>query len=123
VSDHAATNTGLVLGDGVYDVLRQFVEKVLPGFGALYFALAPLWEWPNADKVVATCAALAVFVGILLTLARKGYVPEGSGGDGDVVLQTDEEGTNQYLLQLNAPMDELVSGKSVISFKVQAPSA
>lgn len=123
MSDHAATNTGLVLGDKVYDFIRQFVELVFPAFGALYFTLAPLWSWSDADKVVATCAALSVFGGVLLKLARKGYVPEGAGGDGDVVLQTDEEGTNQYLLQLNAPMDELVSGKSVISFKVQAPSA
>ena len=43
MADHEAevTNSGLVLSNGVYDILRQFVEKLLPGFGALYFALAP----------------------------------------------------------------------------------
>ena len=46
--------------------------------------------WPNADKVVVgTCAALAVFIGLALSLARRGRtvdpaVPPG-GYDGAVV--------------------------------------
>lgn len=71
----SAQNTGLMLSDATYDVLRQFVEKVFPGLGVLYAALAALWHWGYVYEVGGTFAALSVFGGLLLTLARKGYVP------------------------------------------------
>ena len=83
MAEHAATNSGLVLSNGMYDVLRQLVEKVFPGLGVLYAALAALWHWSYSFEVGGTFAALTVFGGILLSLARKGYsvdpeVPPGS---------------------------------------------
>lgn len=69
------TNSGLVLSDRTYDVLRGVVEKVFPGLGAFYALVAGFWGWGHIVEVVGTLAGLATFCGILLTLARVGYVP------------------------------------------------
>lgn len=123
MADHAATNSGLVLSNRFYDILRFFVEKGFPGFGVAYATVAALWHWGYTFEVGGTFAALSVLGSVFLTMARKGYTPEGSGTDGEVVPNLDPDAEHKYLLQLNAPMDELVSGKSVISFKVLDPSA
>lgn len=79
MADHVAViegkNSGLQLSDNSYNNLRALVEKVFPGLGVLYTALAVLWGWGHVNEVVGTFAALTVFGGILLSLARKGYAP------------------------------------------------
>lgn len=79
MGDHVAViegrNSGLVLSSRFYDILRAFVEKIFPGLAALYAALAVIWGWDYVVQVSGTFSALAVFGGILLTFARKGYVP------------------------------------------------
>lgn len=126
MADHAA-NTGLVLSDGAYDVLRQVVEKVFPGLGVLYTALATLWGWPHVTEVVGTLAALAIFGGILLSLARHGYVPNTgapSGGyDGQVVSDVNESGETVLRLQLDTSAAEDILNKKQIVFKGFDPSA
>jgi len=86
----AATNSGKVqLSDEQYDVLRRFVELVIPGLGALYAAVALLWGWGYIAEVAGTATAVTVFGGVVLKFARQGYeppkeIPEG-GYDGKVV--------------------------------------
>lgn len=90
MADHTATNSGFVqLSDAQYDVLRRFVELVVPGLGAFYAAVALLWGWGHIAEVTGTATALTVFGGVLLKFARQGYeppteIPEG-GYDGQVV--------------------------------------
>jgi hypothetical protein len=91
MAEHEAvvSNSGLVLSDGVYDFLRQLVEKVFPGLGVLYAALAQIWHWGYEFEVGGTFAALTVFGGLLLTLSRRGRIVDPSvppgGYDGAVV--------------------------------------
>jgi hypothetical protein len=96
MAEHAAaTNSGLVLNDAQYDVLRRFVELIFPGLGALYAALAILWGWDYSVQVVGSATALTVFGGVVLKFARQGYVPASptiealnGGFDGAVVEDT-----------------------------------
>jgi len=56
----------------IYDLLRD-LQIILPGIGALYAALAAAWKWDYSEPVVATCAALAVFLGLILKVKSKRY--------------------------------------------------
>lgn len=90
MSDHAAVNSGFVqLKDSSYDILRFLVEKLFPAASALYAAFAVVWGWGYIAQVSGSFAALAVFGGVLLTFARKGYEPltdvPRTGYDGQVV--------------------------------------
>ncbi|QFG09139.1 hypothetical protein PBI_SPORTO_31 [Arthrobacter phage Sporto] len=68
-------NSGLVLSDRFYDVLRFFVEKGFPGLGVFYATVAAIWGWGYIAQVGGTFAALSILGAVFLTLARKGYVP------------------------------------------------
>lgn len=127
MADHAATNSGLVLSDTAYDKLRMVVEKVFPGVGVLYTALATLWGWGYVTEVVGSLAALAVFGGILLSLARKGYAPTTDappgGYDGQVVSDVNEAGDTVLRLQLDASSAESILTKKQVVFKGYDPTA
>lgn len=106
MADHkAVTNSGVVLSDNTYDVLRQVVEKVFPGLGLLYAAFATYWGWGYELEVGGSIAALGVFGGILLSLSRRGRVvnhdvPPG-GYDGQVVEDVNDEGVPILRVELN----------------------
>jgi hypothetical protein len=100
-------NTGLVLSDGMYNVLRALTEKVFPGLGALYATIAAIWGWDYAVQVGGTFAALSVFGGILLTLARRGYVPS-------VVTDGSFDG---------AVVEDIVDGESVVRVELNKQGA
>lgn len=89
MAEYEDTSTGLSISNSIYDILRQFVEKVFPGLGVFYAALAAIWGWGYEVEVGGTFAALTVFGGILLSLARRGYTVDPSkppgGFDGSVV--------------------------------------
>lgn len=126
MADHAAVTKGISLSNKAYDTLRKLVEFGLPALGTFYFTLNQIWGpalFANPEKVTGTLAAIAVVGSLVLRLSRVAYANSDAAHDGEVVENDDPEAEHKYLLQLNAPMDELVAGKSVISFKVQAPSA
>jgi hypothetical protein len=131
MADHAAeaTNSGLVLSDGAYNALRQIVEKVFPGLGVLYTALATLWGWSHVTEVVGTLAALAIFGGVLLSLARRGYSPASTsdtppgGYDGKVVSDVNEAGDTVLRLQLDSSSAESILTKRQVVFKGYDPTA
>lgn len=62
-----------LLSNKVYDLLKTLVTIILPGAGTLYFTLAGIWGWPNAEAVVGSIAAVTVFLGLVLGLSTKTY--------------------------------------------------
>lgn len=117
----AVTNSGLILSDEVYDMLRQVVEKVLPGIGLLYAAFAAYWGWGYAFEVSGSIAALAVFGGLLLSLSRKGRTvnpdaPPG-GYDGQVVEDVNAEGLPILRVELDPAATEDIMNKQQIVIK------
>jgi len=57
----------------LFDLLRTLCEIVIPAIGALYFAVAKIWQLPYGTEITGTCAALATFLGALIGVKRAGY--------------------------------------------------
>ena len=94
-----------LLSNQSYDLLKKFVTLVLPAFGALYFGLAQIWNWPNAESVVGTCALLATFFGVLLNVAGRSYEKSDVSVDGVITVTEDEDGVRQAGLMLKNYVD------------------
>lgn len=75
----------LVFSNGTYEALRAVVEVILPGSATLYLALATIWGLPGGEKVAGTIAAVTVFLGLIVRLARRSFnkavVPDVSAPD------------------------------------------
>ena len=63
----------MTMSNKVYDVLKYIAQIVLPALGALYFALAKIWNFPYGTEVVGTIAAVDTFLGALLKLSSDQY--------------------------------------------------
>lgn len=107
----------LVLNSFVYEWLRASVEVLLPGAATLYLALATIWHLPGGEKVSATLAAVAVFLGLIVRLARRSYNKSDAKYDGVMNVEQTDETTKTMSLELNAHPDAL-ENKSQILFKV-----
>lgn len=128
MAEHSATNSGVVqLSDAWYDLIRQLVEKVLPGLGVLYVALSTIWHWGYEVEVGGSISALAIFGGLLLSLSRKGYEPDTEtppgGYDGAVVEDINDAGEPVLKLQLDPSAAEDLLNKKKLVFKGYDPSA
>jgi len=121
MADHAA-KTGINLDNGVYDVIRILVEKVLPALGVFYYTIAHIWKLPHADEVAATFAAIAVLLGVVLTLSRRVYNDVGKY-DGAVVEGINEAGQPVLKLELDPSSAEDLLNKKQLVFKGFDPTA
>ena len=64
------------MSNKVYDVLKYIAQIVLPALGALYFALAKIWNFPYGTEIVGTISAVDVFLGALLKISTDQYNKE-----------------------------------------------
>jgi len=110
-------NSTALLSNRTYDLLKKIVQLVLPAFGALYLSLAETWDLPAADKVVATSAAVAVFLGVILHISAKTFVPESDRFDGEVVVNDNGDGGYVFTLELDGDPNDIPEQES-IRFKV-----
>lgn len=60
------------MGKKLFDFLR-IVQIVIPALGTLYAALAAAWGWDYSEPIVATCAALTAFIGVLLKIQSDAF--------------------------------------------------
>lgn len=128
MAEHAATNSGLVqLNDAQYDLARFFVEKVLPAAGVFYALLAGNWGWPNVIPVVGSLAGATVFLGVILSFARKGYSPNPEtplgGFDGEIVAGDPQDGGPVLTFKLDPTKVDEILNKKVVTFKGFDPNA
>lgn len=56
-----------------YDILKWIALILLPGLGALYFALAGIWGLPYGEQIVGTITAVDTFLGVLLGISTASY--------------------------------------------------
>lgn len=111
-----------LLNNTTYDFFKRAVELGLPGVGALYFALASLWDLPYGEEIVGTCAAIAVFLGVILTVSRSSYKKTSVDKDGVIVVDHTDPMKDNYTFEMNIPFDEL-DEKDVVTLKVNNPSS
>lgn len=115
--DEVVPSQGFIIGDKLYARGKWIVMILLPAFSTLYIALGALWGLPYVNQIVGTSTALAAFFGVLLGVSSKTYNNSEARFDGDMVLETDEDGKKLYSMNLNADVKHL-DDKKAVTFKV-----
>lgn len=59
--------------NATYDFLKYVAQIVLPAAGTLYGALAGIWGLPYGEQIVATIAAVDLFLGAVLKISTDNY--------------------------------------------------
>lgn len=101
-----------MLNDIWYSRLKWGVAIVLPALSSLYFGLANIYGWSNAEQVVGTLALLTTFLGTLLGVSTRNY-NKTSVADGQIQVNTAEDGTPSLALQLEKTPEELAALRKV----------
>lgn len=65
----------------IYDILKYVCQIALPAIGTLYFALAQTWNFPYAEQIVGTIAAITTFLGVLLGISSYTYRKDENNAD------------------------------------------
>lgn len=97
------------LTNKAYDVLKWIALILLPALGALYFALAKIWQLPYSEEIVGTITAIDAFLGALLGISTKNYQGEGSL----LVNETDPE-EETLSIALNEDLKDILSRDSIV---------
>ena len=82
------STTKPLISDATYDKLKFVAQVLLPGVGALYFALGQIWGLPKGEEVVGTIAAIDAFLGLFLVKAASAYSESDEWYDGFVEADT-----------------------------------
>lgn len=61
------------MNDKLYDILKWIALIALDAIGLFYNTLCGIWGWPYGDEVLATCAALSLFIGALIGVSSAKY--------------------------------------------------
>ena len=59
----------MMMSNKVYDVLKWVALIALDAVGLFYKTIATIWGLPMGDEIMATCAAMSVFIGALIGLS------------------------------------------------------
>jgi len=102
------------INNKTYDAINSTVKIVLPAIGTLYFTVASVWGLPYGEQVVGSLAGVATFLGVLITVAKRGW---NNSMDGSIVVNQSDPEKDVYSIELNEPIEELTTNKSV-SLKV-----
>jgi len=109
-----------MLNSKVYNVLKVIATTVLPGLGALYFALAEIWTLPKAPEVVGTIAAINVFLGLLVNVSSVQYNRSDKKYGGVINAIDREDGTKVFTLEVDeVGLYDLETRESVL-FKIRS---
>ncbi len=73
----------MIMSSKTYEIVKWFVQIVLPACGALYSALAALWGFPYVEQIVGTISAVTVFLGALMKISSTNYYKDLGSEDTD----------------------------------------
>lgn len=111
---------GSFLSGELYDILKFLAQILLPAIGTLYFALAGIWNFPDAEKVIGSITAVDTFLGVLLGLSSYAYNNSGAKYDGSIVVSEDvERGKKVFTLELSSDPLE-IEAKDEVTFKIES---
>jgi hypothetical protein len=106
-----------VFSKNAYGLLKKFVQVWLPALGSLYFGLAQIYGFSNAEQVLGTMALITTFLGVTLGISSNRYNNSDAPYDGQIVVMNNEGGPKLFSLELGKNPDELEAMDS-IRFKV-----
>jgi hypothetical protein len=109
----------MIKDNKLYDRLKFLAQVLLPALGTLYFALAGIWGFPAAEKVVGTIVAVDTFLGVLLHISTTAYNASDARYDGNLVITEPAPGKRNFSLELYDDPEYHLEGKDQILFKVQ----
>lgn len=109
-------STKPLLSNRMYDILKQAASFGFPACIALYWALAQVWHFPNAEQVMGTLAAINVFIGGLIGRSSASYKSSGAKYAG-VINISDGDSKITASMDLNGPAEELLQ-QSEATFKI-----
>lgn len=110
----------MILPEKAYDFIKWVIQVVIPAFGALYFGVAQILDWHNAEDVVAILALICTFINVVLGISTRQYFKSGEVFDGVVVMAPGEDGALEAHAGLASP-PEKIAGKSHIVLRVAPP--
>lgn len=109
---------GHFLGNKVYDFLKFLALILLPALGTLYFALAAIWNLPEAEEVVGTVTAVDAFLGVLVRFAASSYDKSDTKYGGVINVDETDDKKNFSLVVHGDP--EAIDQHKEVLFKVNS---
>lgn len=112
------------LTNRAYNVIKYTITIFLPAVGALYFALAQVWDFNRTPGVNGTINALITFGGLLIGYSTRQYKKTNADvidkdPDGDLVVTQDPSDGTKYLgLVVNAESVEEMTAKDKVTLNV-----
>ena len=64
------------LPDKIYDILKWLSLVFFDAVGVLYKSIAAIWGFLYGDEVLATCAAISLFIGTMIGISSAQYYKE-----------------------------------------------
>jgi hypothetical protein len=112
-----------MLTNKAYNVVKYLITIFLPAVGALYFALAQVWDFNRISGVNGTINAVITFGGLLIGYSTRQYkkTAEAQAGapDGDLVVTADPVDGHKYLgLVVNHDSVEAMTTKDQVTLNV-----
>jgi len=111
-----------ILSDRIYGFLKKVVTLGLPSLSTLYLALAPVWNFPKAQSVALTIAAVTTFLGGILGISTSQYNNSDEKYAGELVMEDHPNDPTKKILAAHIseqPAD--LASKTEVTFRV-APS-
>lgn len=105
------------LTDSAYNAVRQLTTIWLPALATLYLALDGIFGLPAEDKVVATVAAINVFLGVVLAQSRKNFNDSANPAgkyDGDLAVVQTPEGKQMVNFAFNVEPEQVLQKDQVV---------
>lgn len=107
----------MIKSNRLYDTLKFIAQILLPGAGGAYFALAQIWNLPNAEQVVGTVTVVDGFLGLFLKKSSDNYEKSEAKYDGDVLV--DEHGETKIALNEHPDIAVMDEDKKELTLKVK----
>lgn len=102
-----------------YDLAKFLTVTVVPAIGALYFALAVIWNFPAGQQVLGTLMSIEACLAVILGISSKQYENNDGRFSGVInTIKTDDK--TLYSLELNHD-PKLLEQKKEATFKIQPP--
>jgi hypothetical protein len=111
----------------VYDVLKPVALIWLPALATLYFTVAKIWNLPDTENVIGTITAFDTFLGVVLGLSSKAYIPPpavisaDSRPDGHLVVDDSDPEKTTMSLELHASPEDLKKRPAMVLKVVHPP--
>lgn len=103
----------------VYDIMKWIVTIIIPAIITLYSSLASIWGMPYSEQIIATLAAIDIFLGVIMKISSKEY---NKNLDGVLYIdKTSDEETSKYLFSIDDLDDVDKKDHIVVKIKNKIP--